>query len=113
MRIGAGWNGFDTVLAVGDFDRDRNPDLIIRSARSPALQLYRGNGAGGFLSHTQIAKGWSGSTPSSGPATSTAMASPTCWGATPRPRRCTSTGDQAGLRPGIGLGSFSGVTLLG
>jgi hypothetical protein len=43
-----------------DLDSDWRNDLVAREAATGLLWLYRGNGAGGFISRTQIGNGWSG-----------------------------------------------------
>lgn len=47
VKIGSGWNMYDTVLAPGDVTGDGKADLLGRTP-SGLLNLYRGNGAGGF-----------------------------------------------------------------
>jgi hypothetical protein len=58
-QIGSGWQVFNTIVAVDDFDGDGHTDLIGRKPDG-TLWLYRGNGAGGFLPgpYPQIASGW-------------------------------------------------------
>jgi heme oxygenase len=46
--IGSGWGSFTALLAPGDFSGDGLPDLLARTPDG-ALLLYRGNGAGGWL----------------------------------------------------------------
>lgn len=58
VRIGTGWNIFNTVLGDGDFNGDGRADLIARSSDG-ALWLYPGNGTGGFQARKQIGSGWS------------------------------------------------------
>jgi hypothetical protein len=58
VQIGNGWAGFDRLLAPGDFDGDGNVDVLARSAADGSLWLYRGDGAGGWLSWTRIGSGW-------------------------------------------------------
>jgi peptidoglycan hydrolase-like protein with peptidoglycan-binding domain len=56
--IGRGWQVFDTVVAPGDFNGDRKPDLLARKP-SGELFLYAGNGTGGFASGARkVATGW-------------------------------------------------------
>jgi len=57
VRIGTGWNIFNTVLGDGDFDGDGRVDLIARSSNG-ALWLYPGTGTGGFQARKQIGSGW-------------------------------------------------------
>ena len=57
--IGTGWGAFTAVLSPGDFNGDDKPDLLVRRADG-ALLLYRGNGAGGWLTGMgePIGSGW-------------------------------------------------------
>ena len=58
VRIGTGWNRFNTVLSPGDFTGDGKNDIL---ARTPAgkLYLYPGNGNGGFATGPKIiGSGW-------------------------------------------------------
>jgi len=57
-KVGAGWNGFDGITAVGDFDRSGTPDLVARDVTTKWLYLYRGNGAGGITIRAHINSGW-------------------------------------------------------
>jgi hypothetical protein len=57
--IGSGWGAFTAVLSPGDFSGDNRPDLLVRRSDG-ILLLYRGNGAGGFLTGMgePIGSGW-------------------------------------------------------
>ena len=57
--IGTGWGTFTAVLSPGDFSGDNRPDLLARRSDG-VLLLYRGNGAGGFLTGMgePIGSGW-------------------------------------------------------
>jgi FG-GAP-like repeat len=57
--IGSGWGTYTAVLSPGDFSGDDKPDLIVRRSDGRLL-LYRGNGAGGFLTGMgePIGSGW-------------------------------------------------------
>lgn len=57
QQIGIGWGSL-TILAA-DFDGDRKQDLLART-KAGKLLLYRGNGAGGFISETRrvVGTGW-------------------------------------------------------
>jgi heme oxygenase len=59
VPIGAGWGAFTAVLSPGDFTGDGRPDLLVRRSDG-ILLLYRGNGAGGFLTGMgePIGSGW-------------------------------------------------------
>ena len=59
--IGNGWNMFDRIFAVGDFDGDGKSDLMARTARGD-LWLYPTSGASGWGTARQIGVGWSGFT---------------------------------------------------
>ena len=48
----------DLVTAVGDFDGDGRNDVVARRRGDGRLELYRGNGHGGFK-RTVLATGWS------------------------------------------------------
>jgi hypothetical protein len=57
-KIGAGWGMFTRELSTGDFTGDAKTDIM---GITPAggLQLYRGNGRGGFTGGgTRIGTGW-------------------------------------------------------
>lgn len=59
---GWNWSTFNLIVSPGDLDRDGNPDLLARLASNGTLQLYRGNGSGGFvMGGQQISSGvnWS------------------------------------------------------
>ncbi|WP_396656725.1 FG-GAP repeat domain-containing protein [Microbacterium sp.] len=57
VPIGRGWAGMTAILAVGDFDGDRLPDILARSSAG-ALLLYPTNGMGGWKSSSQIGVNW-------------------------------------------------------
>ena len=59
--VGSGWGGFTALAAGGDFSGDGKPDVLARRSDG-ALLLYRGNGAGGWLTgHGEpIGSGWNG-----------------------------------------------------
>lgn len=50
----------DTLLNVGDWDRDGHGDMIIRNAKNAELLLIRGLGNNRFAAPTVIGNGWSG-----------------------------------------------------
>ncbi len=57
-QVGSGWQGFDALASGGDFSGDGKPDVLARRP-SGALFLYRGDGAGGFISpYPQVGGGW-------------------------------------------------------
>ncbi|HEX6918065.1 MAG TPA: VCBS repeat-containing protein, partial [Phycicoccus sp.] len=59
-EIGRGWQVFDLIVPVGDFDGDGNADLLGRAASDGSLWLYSGDGAGGFRSSRAVGSGWGG-----------------------------------------------------
>jgi beta-glucosidase-like glycosyl hydrolase len=114
VSLGTGWNGFDRILAVGDFDRDYTPDLVARSAKSGDLQLYRGNGVGGFTGHTRIGTGWSGMDSILGPGDfdGDGLCDVLARSAITK-ELYLYRGTKTGLRAGTAVSNFSGVTLFG
>jgi murein DD-endopeptidase MepM/ murein hydrolase activator NlpD len=58
VRIGRGWQVMDRIVAPGDVDGDRHPDLLARERATGALWLYPGNGRGGFGTRVQVGRGW-------------------------------------------------------
>jgi len=61
--IGSGWAPFTAVLSAGDFSGDGKPDVFAVTTEG-ALLLYRGNGAGGWVTGTAepVGSGWAGFT---------------------------------------------------
>jgi FG-GAP-like repeat/Tachylectin len=59
--VGSGWGGFTALAAGGDFSGDGKPDILARQPDGTLL-LYRGNGAGGWLTGLgePIGSGWNG-----------------------------------------------------
>ncbi|WP_314196348.1 FG-GAP-like repeat-containing protein [uncultured Arthrobacter sp.] len=57
VKIGTGWNIFNTVLGNRDFSGDGLADILARSSDG-TLWLYPGNGTGGFQPRKQIGSGW-------------------------------------------------------
>ncbi|MFC8922691.1 FG-GAP-like repeat-containing protein [Cellulosimicrobium sp. NPDC057127] len=60
QKIGWGWNSMDVVIGGHDWDGDRHPDLLARSAADGSLWLYPNDGARGFGRARQIGVGWAG-----------------------------------------------------
>ena len=58
-EIGSGWGAFTALLPGGDFSGDGKPDVLARRADG-VLLMYRGNGAGGWITGTAepIGSGW-------------------------------------------------------
>ncbi|MEW1695824.1 MULTISPECIES: VCBS repeat-containing protein [unclassified Streptomyces] len=59
VKIGAGWNAFNTLISVGDINFDGVSDLIARDG-SGALWLYKGTGNAAAPFHTKVKIGTSG-----------------------------------------------------
>ncbi|MFB7234794.1 VCBS repeat-containing protein [Streptomyces sp. NPDC056269] len=57
--LGAGWNGYNQIEAVGNVAGGAAPDLVARDA-SGILWLYLGRGDGTFAGRTKIGSGWNG-----------------------------------------------------
>ena len=57
--IGSGWGSFTAILPGGDFSGDGKPDVLARRTDG-VLLMYRGNGAGGWLTGAgePIGSGW-------------------------------------------------------
>ncbi len=62
VRVGNGWNTMTAVVSPGDFNGDRNPDLLARDGAG-VLWLYPGSGSGTFLPRAQVGPGWNGLAP--------------------------------------------------
>ena len=58
-EIGSGWGQFSAVIPGGDFSGDGKPDVLAVKSDG-ALLMYRGNGAGRWVTGTaeQIGSGW-------------------------------------------------------
>lgn len=67
IRVGHGWNGFNSIVAPGDFNGDQRMDLLAREQATGALWLYPGNGAGGWLPRVLVGSGWNSMTAIVGP----------------------------------------------
>ncbi|HEV7147159.1 MAG TPA: FG-GAP-like repeat-containing protein [Pedococcus sp.] len=59
VRIGSGWNVFNTVLAAGDLNGDNRADLLARDAQGN-LWRYDGLGGGYFAGRVRVGTGWNG-----------------------------------------------------
>ncbi|HSK27769.1 MAG TPA: SpoIID/LytB domain-containing protein [Jiangellales bacterium] len=58
--VGTGWQGFDALVAPGDWDGDTAVDVIAREAGTGRLWLYPGDGAGGWKPWRVVNAGWQG-----------------------------------------------------
>lgn len=68
IRVGIGWNPFSAIVGVGDWNGDQRVDLLARVASSGDLWMYRGNGAGGWISPAvRVGTGWAGMSALVGP----------------------------------------------
>jgi hypothetical protein len=57
--VGRGWNIFNAIVGVGDFNGDQRVDVIARRTSDGALFLYPGNGSGGWRTPVaRIGSGW-------------------------------------------------------
>ena len=45
VRVGTGWNPFNSIIGPGDFDGDQRVDVLARKASTGELFLYAGNGS--------------------------------------------------------------------
>jgi hypothetical protein len=59
VQIATGWNGYDRIVGVGDFDGNGTNDLIARLPSTNQLFLYPGNGVGQQNPRVLVATGWS------------------------------------------------------
>ncbi|WP_257584530.1 VCBS repeat-containing protein [Streptomyces sp. TLI_146] len=59
IRVGGGWQVYDTLVGAGDVSGDGRPDLLARD-RAGTLWLYKGTGnpSAPFASRTRIGGGW-------------------------------------------------------
>ena len=58
VRVGTGWNPFNSIIGPGDFDGDQRVDVLARKASTGELFLYAGNGTNGFKSVRRVGTGW-------------------------------------------------------
>lgn len=59
VRIGSGWNAYNSIVAAGDLNGDNRADLIARDQQGN-LWRYDGLGNGRFNSRLLIGTGWNG-----------------------------------------------------
>ncbi|HET7399521.1 MAG TPA: VCBS repeat-containing protein [Intrasporangium sp.] len=99
VRVGTGWNVFDTVVGPGDFTGDQRVDLLARETATGNLWLYPGNGLGAWLPRVRVGTGWNSFDPVLG------VGDVTGDGATDVLARETATGS-LWLYPGNGSGGW-------
>jgi len=105
-QIGSGWGPFTALLLPRDWDGDGKPDILARDGDGRLL-MYRGNGAGGFITGRaeQIGSGW-------GPFT--ALLAPGDWSGDGHPDILARTAEGALLLyRGDGQGGFPGRAQIG
>lgn len=61
--VGYGWTGMSRLSGPGDWDGDRNADVMGVETSTGTLYAYRGNGRGGWLPRLRVGPGWSGMDP--------------------------------------------------
>jgi hypothetical protein len=103
-QIGTGWNIFDAIIGSGDFNGDRNTDIVARKPDG-TLWLYPGNGKGGFLPASQIGSGWDVFTEITGPGDFNGDGKPDLLGRKPD--------GSLWLYPGNGAGGFQPQSQIG
>ncbi|MEU4465295.1 trypsin-like serine protease [Streptomyces sp. NPDC024017] len=62
VKVGSGWNQYNSVRGKGDFNGDGKTDLIARSASGSYIYLYKGTGkagSGAFSARVKV-RTWSG-----------------------------------------------------
>ena len=57
-QAGSGWQGYNTLVAPGNWTPDGRPDLIGRKASDRTLWLSYGDGRGGIFGGRRIGSGW-------------------------------------------------------
>lgn len=57
VKVGSGWNAMTAVMAPGDFNGDRTPDVLARDPAG-ALWLYARNGTASWYPRTAVGHGW-------------------------------------------------------
>jgi hypothetical protein len=58
LKVGSGYNYFDTFIGPGQWTPDSKPDLLLRGDTSNKLSLYYGNGSAGFKTGRIVGTGW-------------------------------------------------------
>ncbi|MEV4331409.1 VCBS repeat-containing protein [Streptomyces sp. NPDC049597] len=57
VKVGSGWNIFNTLFSIDDLDEDGNADLLAR-AYNGDLHQYSSTGTGAFLPRVKLGSGW-------------------------------------------------------
>ncbi|WP_329402717.1 VCBS repeat-containing protein [Streptomyces virginiae] len=59
IKVGTGWNGYNTLVGAGDYSGDGRPDLLARDTAG-GLFLYKGTGTAGapFAAREQVGSGF-------------------------------------------------------
>ena len=65
-QVGAGWSGFTSILAPGDFNLDGLADVLARDTKG-VLWMYPGDGSGGWHGRVPVGSGWNVMTSIIGP----------------------------------------------
>ncbi|GIF09545.1 FG-GAP-like repeat-containing protein [Actinoplanes siamensis] len=60
VKIGSGWNRFDSLLTSGDLTGDGNADLLARDAKTGELYRYNGTGKKSFASGVKLSGSYKG-----------------------------------------------------
>ncbi|MGW0701537.1 FG-GAP repeat domain-containing protein [Streptomyces sp. NPDC002867] len=59
VKVGTGWNIFNTLFSIDDLDEDGNADLLARAYNGDLYQ-YSSTGTGAFLPRVKLGGGWNG-----------------------------------------------------
>ncbi|MER6224272.1 trypsin-like serine protease [Streptomyces sp900105755] len=63
VKVGGGWNQYNQLRGVGDFNGDGKADLLARRSSGGDLYLYKGTGKSGtglFSARVKVRSGWTG-----------------------------------------------------
>ena len=58
VKVGTGYNYYDTFIGPGNWTPDAKPDLLLRGDRDNRLSIHYGNGAAGFKPGRIVGTGW-------------------------------------------------------
>ncbi|MEV4703027.1 glycoside hydrolase domain-containing protein [Actinoplanes sp. NPDC049316] len=59
LGLGSGWGAMNTIVRIGDLDRDGHEDVVARQSSTGDLWFYPGTGSG-FGTRKRLATGWNG-----------------------------------------------------